>query len=143
MDAPVEDALWATIVHLDVGTSGCPGWVSDKRGSLLSSVLVDSASTLLAHWAVASVLGLALGTGLLLSSRASFRAMTPESAESGLAFIAVSLFVRMAIAAGVLFAYRHFVPDGFTPFAAGVAGGFFVLYAIELTRYGRVLVRSR
>lgn len=104
---------------------------------------MDSVLTLLAHWAVAAVLGVGIGAALVLSSRASFKAMTPENPEAGLALAAVSLFARMAIAAGVLFAYRHFVPDGFVPFAAGVAGGFLVLYAIELTRYGRVLVRSR
>lgn len=100
-------------------------------------------SALLAHWAVALVLGAAFGTGLLFASRSSFRAMKPEAPEAGFALAALSLFVRMDVAAGVLLLFRRFVPDGFVPFAIGVAGGFFVLYAVELTRYGKVLVRSR
>ncbi|MBE0416863.1 MAG: hypothetical protein IBX63_03775 [Coriobacteriia bacterium] len=58
-------------------------------------------------------------------------------------FAAISLLVRMALAAGVLYVCHRFISQGFVPFAAGVAGGFLVLYGIELTRYGRVLVRSR
>lgn len=108
----------------------------------LSPALVDSVVALLGHPVVAAVLGIAFGVGLLLASRASFRAITPESSEVGLALAAVSLFVRMALAAGGLFVYHRFVPEGFVPFAAGVAGGFLVLYGIELARYGRV-VRSR
>ena len=100
-------------------------------------------SALLSHWAVALALGAVLGAGLLLASRSSFRAMTPDAPEHGLAFAAASLFLRMLIAVGALFAYRRLVPDGFVPFAIGVAGGFFVLYTIELMRYGKVLARSR
>jgi hypothetical protein len=121
--------------HLDTGVR--------SGGIFLSSGFADSAVLLLTHWAVALVLGVALGAALLLSSRSSFRAMTPEAAEVGLALAAASLLGRMVLAAGVLYVYRRFVPDGFVPFATGVAGGFLVLYAIELTRYGRVLVRSR
>lgn len=98
---------------------------------------------LLGHPAVAAVLGIAVGVGLVVASRRSFRAITPESPEAGLVFAAVSLVVRMAFAAGVLFIYHRFIAQGFVPFAAGVAGGFLVLYSVELTRYGRVLVRSR
>jgi len=108
----------------------------------LSPALVDSVVVLLGHPVVAALLGIAFGVGLLLASRASFRAITPESPEAGLALAAVSLVVRMALAAGVLFVFHRFIPQGFVPFAAGVAGGFLVLYAVELTRFGRV-VRSR
>lgn len=92
---------------------------------------------------VALGFGAVVGAGLLLVSRASFRAMTPAAPEAGLAVAAVSLFLRMAFAAGVLLLYRHFIPEGFVPFAVGAAGGFVVLYTIELIRYGKVLARSR
>lgn len=89
------------------------------------------------------VLGIALGAGLLVTSRASFRAITPESMEAGLVFAAISLFLRMAIAAGVLFVYYRYISEGFVPFAAGVAGGFVLLYTVELVQYGKVLARPR
>lgn len=53
------------------------------------------------------------------------------------------MLVRMAIAAGLLFVYYRFISEGFLPFAIGVAGGFLVLYTIELVRYGKVLARPR
>ena len=114
-----------------------------KRGPSLSPALVDSALALLGQPVVAALLGIVFGVGLLLASRASFRAITPESPEAGLVFAAVSLLIRMALAAGVLFVYHRFISHGFVPFAVGVAGGFLVLYGVELTRYGRVLVRPR
>ncbi|HET6497585.1 MAG TPA: hypothetical protein VFH17_00825 [Coriobacteriia bacterium] len=84
-----------------------------------------------------------VGVGLLLASRASFRAFTPESVETGLALVAVSLFVRMVLAAGALLAYHRLVPDGFAPFAVALASGFLVMYAVELVRYGKVFARPR
>jgi enoyl-CoA hydratase/carnithine racemase len=98
---------------------------------------------LLAQPVVAALLGTALGVGLLLASRASFRAFTPDAPEAGLVYAAISLFVRMAIAAGLLFVYYRFISEGFLPFAIGVAGGFLVMYTIELVRYGKVLARPR
>ncbi|MDF1542965.1 MAG: hypothetical protein RQ731_08375 [Anaerosomatales bacterium] len=115
----------------------------NRRGPSLSPALVDSVLALLGHPVVAAVLGIALGAGLLLTSRASFKAITPDSMESGLIFAAISLFVRMALAAAVLFLYFRFISEGFVPFAAGVAGGFVVLYTVELVRYGKVLARPR
>ncbi len=109
----------------------------------LSPALVDSVVALLGHPVVAAALGIALGVGLLLASRASFRAFTPDAPEAGLVYAAVSLFVRMAIAAGLLFVYYRFISEGFLPFAIGVAGGFLVMYTIELVRYGKVLARPR
>ncbi len=114
-----------------------------RRSSTLSPALADSPFTLLGHPVVAAVLGIALGVGLLLASRSSFRTFTPDAPEAGLVYAAISLFVRMALAAGALFLYSRFVNDGFVPFAIGVAGGFLVLYTIELMRYGKVLARSR
>lgn len=115
----------------------------DRRRSALSPALADSPLALLGNPVVAAVLGIAFGVGLLLASRSSFRAFTPESPESGLIYAAVSLFMRMAVAAGALLVYNRFINDGFVPFAIGLAGGFFVLYTIELMRYGKVLARTR
>jgi hypothetical protein len=117
--------------------------MSTTGGVFSVSALVDSVLALLGHPVVAAVLGIVLGVGLLLASRASFRAFTPEAPEAGLVFAAVSLIIRMALAAGFLFLYHRFVTDGFVPFAIGVAGGFLVLYTVELMRYGKVLARSR
>lgn len=111
--------------------------------SQLSVALVDNAVSLLGHPVVAAVLGSVLGVGLLLFSRASFRTMTPEAPEVGLALVAVSLFARMALAAALLFVYYRFISEGFVLFAVGVAGGFLVSYSVELVRYGKVLTRPR
>lgn len=116
---------------------------SDPEDSELSSALADSVVTLLSQPVAAVGLGIALGVGLLLASRASFRTITPESPEVGLALVAVSLIVRMALAAGLLFVYYRFIPQGFLMFAAGVAGGFVVSYGYELVKYGKVLTRPR
>ncbi len=92
---------------------------------------------------MAALLGIGLGAVLLLISRASFKAFTPENPEAGLVYAAVALAVRMVLAGVALVAYNYFVRDGFLPFAIGLAGGFFVLYTVELVRYGKVLSRSR
>ena len=116
---------------------------SYRRGPSLSPALFDSVVALLVQPVVAALLGIALGVGLLLASRASFRAFTPDAPEAGLVYAAISLFVRMAIAAGLLFVYYRFISEGFLPFAIGVAGSFLVMYTIELVRYGKVLARPR
>ena len=115
----------------------------DRRSSTLSPALVDSPLALLGHPVVAALLGISVGVVLLLISRASFRSFTPENPEAGLVFAAVSLAVRMVVAGVALVAYNYFARDGFLPFAIGLAGGFFVLYTIELLKYGKMLSRSR
>jgi hypothetical protein len=57
------------------------------------------------------------------------------------ALAALSLFARLVVVTAVLWAYKTFVPSGFKPFALSLAGGFVVLYTVELVRYGRVLKR--
>lgn len=117
--------------------------MSNQKGKVLFLELAKGLLALIGHPLVALGIGAAIGVGLLLMSRASFRTMTPAAPEAGLTVAAVSLFLRMAFAAGVLLAYKRFVPEGFVSFAAGLAGGFFLLYSVELVRYGRVLTRIR
>ncbi len=57
----------------------------------------------------------------------------------GMVIAAISLFGRLVVMTGSLWAYKHFVPSGFKPFAFSLAGGFLVLYAVELVRYAGVL----
>jgi len=61
--------------------------------------------------------------------------MRPDDASTGLALVAVSLFARLGAATAVLWAYKYIAPSGFKPFALSFAGGFLVLYTIELVRY--------
>jgi len=61
--------------------------------------------------------------------------MQPDDGGAGLAIAAASLFGRLAFATIVLWAYKHFAPSGFKPFALCLAGGFLVLYTFEVVRY--------
>jgi len=51
----------------------------------------------------------------------------------------MSLFGRLAAVTVVLWAYKKYAYSGFKPFAFALAGGFLVLYAIEIVRYAGVL----
>jgi len=95
------------------------------------------------HQVVALVLGVGLGAGMLIVARLSTKTITPETQHTGLVIVAGSLFVRLAVAAASLFAYRHFFPEGFILFAIGLAGGFLVLYTVELLKYSGILARAR
>jgi len=83
-------------------------------------------------------LGLLLAFGLLVASRASFRRISPDEAPIGLAIAAVSLFARLIGVTVVLWAYKTYLSEGLKPFALSLAGGFLVLYTIELVRYSRL-----
>lgn len=74
-----------------------------------------------------------------MASRASFRRIRPDAAVEGVAIAAASLFGRLVAVTVVLWAYKHFVPSGFKPFAIALAGGFLVMYSVELVRYAGVL----
>lgn len=84
---------------------------------------------------VAALLGVACGALLFVSSRASFKLFGPENPQAGLALTAITLFMRLAAATAALWAYKYFVPEGIKPFAISFAGGFLVLYTIELVRF--------
>jgi len=90
---------------------------------------------LLEHPGAGILLGFLAALALFGFSRASFRRMTPEAAVEGLVFVALTLLARLAFATVALWAYKHFVPSGFPPFALSLAGGFVVLYTVELVRY--------
>ena len=92
---------------------------------------------------VAAALGLVLAYVLLAASRASFRVVTPEASAAGLGLAALSLLARLGLVVLALWAYKHFVGSGFKPFAFTLAGGFLVLYTVELVRYAGVLKRRR
>ena len=50
----------------------------------------------------------------------------------------MSLFGRLALMTLSLWAYKRFFYEGFRPFAFALAGGFFVLYTLELVRYAKL-----
>lgn len=85
--------------------------------------------------AVAIVSGLVLAAAMLAASRGSFRLVTPEHTQSGLALAALALFARLALATAILWAYKSFAPLGIKPFAITFAGGFLLLYTFELVRF--------
>jgi hypothetical protein len=72
-------------------------------------------------------------------SRSSFRRVTPENPTAGVAFAAASLFARLVAVTATLWAYKRYFPQGFKPFALCLAGGFLVLYTVEVVRYSGVL----
>jgi hypothetical protein len=108
------------------------------RSIQLSSALAHIVQ-LLENPFVAAALGLVLAFVLIRSSKASFRRIQPDDAAGGVAFAAGSLFVRLLVMTVSLWAYKKFVPEGFKPFAFTFAGGFLVLYMVELVRYAGVL----
>lgn len=101
----------------------------------LSPALVDSVLALLGHPVVAGVLGIAVGAGLLLVSRASFSTVSPDDPFRGLVIAAILLFARLAFATLAIVAYQHFVPAGFAAFGIMLAASFLVMYLVELVRY--------
>lgn len=90
---------------------------------------------ILANPFVGIVLGLLFAFGLLISSRASFKRIRPETAPADIAVAALSLFARLAAATIALWAYKAFATPGFKPFAFALAGGFVLLYTVEIVRY--------
>ena len=89
------------------------------------------------------MLGLLLAAILFRLSKSSFHRMTPEESVEGLLFVTISLFARLALVTVVLWAYKHFAPDGFTPFALSLAGGFLALFSFETVRYAGLLGKGR
>ena len=87
---------------------------------------------------VAAAIGLVAAVGLLVASRSSFKNIQPDAAPEGLALAAVSLFARLLAVTLAMWAYKRFLTPGFKPFAFSLAGGFLVLYTVELVRYARL-----
>lgn len=92
---------------------------------------------------VGAALGLLFAAGLMMASRGSFKRIQPDAAMVGVALAAVSLFARLAAVTLALWAYKTYFPGGFKPFAFTLAGGFLVLYMIELVRYAGLQKRRR
>ena len=109
-----------------------------ERAPELLATLPQTVGRLLSDPVFAVLLGLAAGAGLLVISRLSFRAMRPANPEAGLAVIVLLMFVRMALAAGILLAVRAVAGSGFVPFAISLAGGFLCAYMYELVKYAFV-----
>jgi hypothetical protein len=128
----------------DVSLNACSDSRYDRiaRGEAQLSTVVSDIVDLLGNPAVGIILGLACAAGLFFVSRSSFSLVTPDDAGLGLALVTVSLFGRLAVATLLLWGYKQVAPSGFKPFALSLAGGFFVLYTIELVRYSR-LQRNR
>jgi hypothetical protein len=87
---------------------------------------------------VAVAIGLLFAAGLIAVSRRSFTRIQPDAAMVGVATAAVSLFARLAVVTLALWAYKTYAYPGFRPFAFALAGGFVVLYAVELVRYAKL-----
>lgn len=110
--------------------------------SALSAALA-SIVNVLSNPIVGAVLGLLFAFVLLRTSRASFKRIRPETAPADIAIASLSLFGRLASATLALWAYKTFANPGFKPFAFLLAGGFVVLYTIEIVRYADLQKLSR
>lgn len=106
-----------------------------QEGYALSTALIDSIGALLAQPAIAAVLGLVLGVGLLLASRNSFEHVAAEDPTRGLLFVTTALMGRLLVATLLLYAYHRFSPAGYPFFGIALAGAFLVMYTFELVRY--------
>jgi membrane-associated phospholipid phosphatase len=98
--------------------------------------VLGAVGALLANPIVAGLLGLGLGIGLLLFSRASARMMTPDEPEIGFARVAVALVLRMAFAVVTLLGFYLWIRPGLVPFGVGLVAGFFVMIVVELFSLG-------
>jgi hypothetical protein len=99
----------------------------------------DAAGTLGAFFAnplVAGLLGVGLGTGMLLLSRATARTVTPDDAQLGMTRVAVMMVIRMVVAFVALLCYYVWLRSGLVPFGIGLIVGFLVMIAVELFRLG-------
>lgn len=56
-----------------------------------------------------------------------------------MAFAVLSLFGRLVVITVTLWAYKRYFNPGFKPFALSLAGGFLVLYTLEVVRYSGLL----
>ncbi len=106
-----------------------------SRGEKQLSTVFTNSIDALGNPFIAVLLGAGLAAGLLLTSRASFKLMNADNSSAGLALVAISLFARLAIATLSLWAYKSLSPEGLKPFALSLAGGFVVMYTVELVRY--------
>jgi len=84
---------------------------------------------------VAAALGLALGGGLFVVSRRTFRSMSALDPARGLAFIGMAMVGRLLFATLALYAYHVVAPSGFPAFGLALAGSFLVMYTVELVRF--------
>ena len=126
---PCTTLLWLA------GRLGICSDESQPEGYVLHTELVDSLTRLLSQPVVAAALGIALGAGLLLASRASFRTLDSADPSRALVLAAAALLGRLVAATLVIYLYSRFVPAGFPAFGVSLAGTFIVLYTVELVRY--------
>ncbi|MDO8914797.1 MAG: hypothetical protein Q7W16_01785 [Coriobacteriia bacterium] len=97
---------------------------------------------LLAHPAVAVLLGAALGVGSLLVSRVSARLVTPEDPAGGLARLAVVSSARMLLVVAALGTYFLFGGTGFVPFGIALVSSFLGTLGYEVFRASSAARRS-
>jgi fatty acid desaturase len=105
-------------------------------GKLAASTLATGASSF-TNPILAAALGLTLGVGLLLISRVSIRLMTADDPALGLAKVAVTMVIRMAVVIAALIAYYVWARPGLVPFGAALVVGFFVMVTVELFTLSR------
>lgn len=112
---------------------GTARWVA--RGEAQLSTVLANIAEALGTPLVAIIVGLLFAAVMIYASRQSFKAIDPENAPAGLALAAIALFARLGGALVVLWMYRGIAPEGLKPFALAFAGGFVVLYTVEVVRF--------
>lgn len=85
---------------------------------------------------MAAVLGLALGAGLLLASRAASRLITPDDPAIGMAKVLVANTAVMALAVAALVVCFLYARAALTFFGIALVAGFLGLASFELFRFG-------
>lgn len=91
---------------------------------------------------VASVIGAALGVGLLALTAAGVRSFTPETLELGAMRAVAMMVLGLVLAFLGLLVYYLFVREGLVAFGLGLAAGFTVPATVALFRMSGVTKAS-
>lgn len=137
-----------TLLRRDTRTGACrclyDGWAGgpgngrtfESQGvRALFEWIIDSLTTLFSQPVPAIAAGVFLGGALLVFSRSSFRAVTPEAPVQGLVLSSIGLVGRFLAVAIALVTFRQVAPGGLAYFGIAMAGTFLILYTVELVRF--------
>lgn len=102
----------------------------------LTDALSSALSPLSEYPALAGVLGLALGIGLLLLTKRASRLMTPEDPAIGMAKVLALVAFGLVIAVAALTLLFFNAPGAIAPFGVAMAAGFLAVASYELFKFG-------
>lgn len=102
----------------------------------LSATLLSTLAALAGSPITASVLGLAIGVGLLLLTKRASRMVLPEDPQLGMAKMLAVILGGLVGAVAVLTVLYLYARSSLAPFGLAMATGFLVLATYELFKFG-------